>query len=44
MDLVVNNAGFGTSGEFHVLDLERMGNEIALNITALTRISRAASA
>jgi uncharacterized protein len=42
VDLVVNNAGFGTSGEFHTLDPDRIGNEIALNVTALTRISRAA--
>ena len=42
VDLVVNNAGFGTSGEFHTLDAERMSDEIALNVTALTRISRAA--
>ena len=42
VDLVVNNAGFGTSGEFHTLDPERMSDEIALNVTALTRISRAA--
>ena len=42
VDLVVNNAGFGTSGEFHMLDAQRMSDEIALNIAALTRISRAA--
>ncbi len=42
VDLVVNNAGFGTSGEFHTQDPERMSDEIALNVTALTRISRAA--
>jgi short-subunit dehydrogenase len=42
VDLVVNSAGFGTSGEFHTLDPERMSDEIALNVTALTRISRAA--
>jgi short-subunit dehydrogenase len=42
VDLVVNNAGFGTSGEFHSLDPDRLGDEIALNISALTRISRAA--
>ncbi len=41
-DLVVNNAGFGTSGEFHTLDGERLSREIALNIDALTRLSRAA--
>ncbi|HEY0518372.1 MAG TPA: SDR family oxidoreductase [Ilumatobacteraceae bacterium] len=42
IDLVVNNAGFGTSGEFHTLDAERLGREIALNVSALTAISRAA--
>ena len=42
VDLVVNNAGFGSSGEFHTLDPDRLGDEIALNIAALTRISRAA--
>jgi uncharacterized protein len=44
IDLVVNNAGFGTSGLFHTLDPDRMTDEIALNITALTLISRAALA
>jgi uncharacterized protein len=42
VDLVVNNAGFGTSGDFHLLDSERMSNEMALNVGALTLISRAA--
>jgi uncharacterized protein len=42
IDLVVNNAGFGTSGEFHTLDADRLEDEIALNVAALTRISRAA--
>ena len=42
IDLVVNNAGFGTSGEFHTLDPDRLANEINVNIAALTRISRAA--
>lgn len=41
-DLVVNNAGFGTSGEFRTLDPDRLEREIALNVTALTRISNAA--
>ncbi len=40
--LVVNNAGFGTSGEFHTLDPDRLNDEVALNVGALTRISRAA--
>jgi short-subunit dehydrogenase len=42
IDLVVNNAGFGTSGEFHTLDPDRLDDEVALNVAALTRISRAA--
>lgn len=42
IDLVVNNAGFGTSGSFHELDPQRLADEIALNVGALTRISRAA--
>lgn len=42
IDLVVNNAGFGTSGDFHTLDPDRMSNEVALNVLALTLISRAA--
>lgn len=42
VDLVVNNAGFGTSGDFHTLDPDRLDDEIALNVAALTRISRAA--
>lgn len=41
-DLVVNNAGFGTSGPFHTLDPDRLDREIALNIRALTRLSHAA--
>ncbi|MCU1359319.1 MAG: short-chain dehydrogenase/reductase [Ilumatobacteraceae bacterium] len=42
IDLVVNNAGFGTSGSFHELDPQRLDDEIAVNIRALTRLSRAA--
>jgi short-subunit dehydrogenase len=42
IDLVVNNAGFGTSGSFHELDADRLEQEIALNVGALTRLSRAA--
>jgi len=42
IDLVVNNAGFGTSGMFHVLDPARLADEIGLNIQALTRLSHAA--
>ena len=42
--LVVNNAGFGTSGRFDTLDPDRLADEIELNVGALTRLSRAALA
>ena len=42
IDLVVNNAGFGTSGVFHELDVDRLGDEVELNIKALTVLSHAA--
>lgn len=42
IDLVVNNAGFGTSGSFGDADPDRLGREIALNVTALTRITHEA--
>lgn len=42
IDLVVNNAGFGTSGDFHELDVDRLDREVQLNIAALTRLSHAA--
>ncbi len=42
IDLVVNNAGFGTSGNFFELDADRLDAEVQLNVAALTRISRAA--
>lgn len=42
IDLVVNNAGFGTSGQFADLDAERLGDEVDLNVKALTKISSAA--
>ncbi|MGA0894622.1 MAG: SDR family NAD(P)-dependent oxidoreductase [Ilumatobacteraceae bacterium] len=42
LDLVVNNAGFGTSGLFHSLDPDRLDREVAVNIRALTRLSHAA--
>jgi short-subunit dehydrogenase len=44
VDLVVNNAGFGTSGIFHELDADRLADEVALNVLALTRLSHAALA
>lgn len=42
IDLVVNNAGFGTSGVFHELDVVRLGDEVELNVRALTVLSHAA--
>lgn len=42
LDLLVNNAGFGTQGRFAELDLEREEAEIRLNVIALVRLSRAA--
>jgi short-subunit dehydrogenase len=38
----VNNAGFGTFGEFHTLPLEREVEEIKLNVLALVRLTHAA--
>lgn len=44
IDLVVNNAGFGTNGAFHELDPDRLADEVELNVAALTRLSHAALA
>lgn len=44
IDLVVNNAGFGSGGNFHELDPDRLGDEVELNVTALTKISNSALA
>ena len=44
IDLVVNNAGFGTSGVFHELDVERLADEVELNVKALTLLSHASLA
>ena len=42
VDLVVNNAGFGSSGRFHELDVDRLAAEVELNVKALTVLSHAA--
>ena len=44
IDLLVNNAGFGTIGEFAALPIERELEEIDLNIRALVRLTHAALA
>lgn len=43
IDLVVNNAGFGTAGTFHELDPDREQAEVDLNVGALVRLSREAA-
>ena len=42
IDVLVNNAGFGTTGRFHELDVERETEEIELNVVALMRLAHAA--
>jgi len=42
LELLVNNAGFGTTGPFATLDPDREEAEIRLNIVALMRLTRAA--
>lgn len=42
LDLLVNNAGFGTIGPFAELDIEREMAEIELNVVALVRLTHAA--
>lgn len=42
IELVVNNAGFGSSGPFVDVDADRLADEIEVNVAALTRLSHAA--
>jgi short-subunit dehydrogenase len=42
IDLVVNNAGFGTYGPFVDADIDAEAREIAVNVTALVRLTHAA--
>jgi short-subunit dehydrogenase len=44
VDLLVNNAGFGTFGPFHTLDVDTETREINLNVIALVRLTHAAAA
>jgi short-subunit dehydrogenase len=44
LELVVNNAGVGTSGPFAELDRDAEEEEIRLNVVALTRLTHAALA
>lgn len=42
VDLLINNAGFGTTGALVDADPDRMLREIALDVTAVARLTRAA--
>jgi uncharacterized protein len=42
VDVLVNNAGFGTFGRFAELDVDREVQEVELNVVALLRLTRAA--
>lgn len=39
VDILINNAGFGTYGQFHTLDLERQQQEILLNVATLVEMT-----
>lgn len=43
IDLVINNAGFGTFGPFHRLDVDREEAIVELNVVALTRLTHVAA-
>ena len=43
LEVVVNNAGFGSFGPFHTLDLANEVREIQLNVVALVRLTHAAA-
>jgi hypothetical protein len=42
IDLLVNNAGYGSAGPFAELDPARVAGEVRLNVLALVRLTRAA--
>lgn len=42
IDLLVNNAGFGAYGRFAELDVDRQETMVALNVTAVLRLTHAA--
>ncbi len=43
VDMLVNNAGFGTFGKFHELPVDAESREIQLNVVALVRLTHAAA-
>ena len=42
VDLLVNNAGFGTTGDFAGIDAARVDDEVALDVAAVVHLTRAA--
>jgi uncharacterized protein len=44
IDVLVNNAGLGSFGPFHTLDIDSEIREIQLNVVALVRLTHAAAA
>jgi short-subunit dehydrogenase len=42
VDLLINNAGFGTNGSFHDLPVDREEQEVQVNVLALLRLTSAA--
>ncbi len=42
IDLLINNAGFGSHGHFHELDRDAESRMVALNVNALVRLTHAA--
>jgi short-subunit dehydrogenase len=44
VDLLVNNAGFGTFGKYYELDVDNEIREVQLNVLALMRLTHAAAA
>ena len=43
VDVLVNNAGFGSFGRFHELDIETETREVELNVLALVRLTHVAA-
>ncbi len=39
LDVLVNNAGFGTTGSFHELPVQREVDQVQVNVTALTALT-----